>query len=516
MTPSSLVPSGIDAAFGVPGTAGPLIYFVRGGWAVEHDAGAVAPPLRGAAVADLWPKLPAAYRGGFDGACATDGPEVHFFQGATTVRYDVVKNEPVGGTSPVPIGSRFPGLNKDAPDFTQGIDAGVPNPDGTLYLFRGERCVVYDPETDEVLDHGTIAEIWRTPEFPDAEVYQGVVAAFSHPATSNGYLVTRDGVRAAQCNTDRSKITSAPGLLRERWPYRTFLSVTDNTEELLRVYDAASGQQILQTTIGRSGQVTFSVDGFLGFAPVYRDRSLVVCDLTAGTVDTVDLGGSPYGVTALPDGSAVYVGDLDGPQIRSVDLATGAVTSIQAGGTPSALVAAPDSRSVYVSCRGSGDVAVVDTASGTVVRRLGDLTTPTDVVVTPDGRNLAVLDPTSGSSFVALLTTSGTGTARLVPTGRDLMGIAAFPDSRTVYAADLGPEVRVIDVPSASQKGTVTTTGRASSVAVTPEGDRLFVVAYTADVVQIFDPVSGERDGEIPLGSALTDYGYLSTGLAWG
>ncbi|ANW16815.1 hypothetical protein [Streptomyces clavuligerus] len=513
---ASLIPSGIDAAFGVPGPSGPLVYFVRGGWAVEHDAGTVAPPLRGAAVAELWPKLPAAYRNGFDGACATDGPEVHLFKGATTVQYDVVRNEPVGGTSPVPIGSRFPGLNK-VPEFTQGIDAGVPDSDGgALYFFRGDRCAVYDPETDEVLDHGAIAEVWRTPDFPAAEVYEGVAAAFAHPATSNGYLVTRDGVRAAQCNTRSGKLTSEPGPLRERWPYRTFLCVTDSTEELLRVYDAASGQQIQQTTIGRSGQVAFSTDGFLGFAPVYRDGRLVVCDLTAGTTDTVDLGGSPYGVTALPDGSAVWVGDLEGPQIRSVDLATGAVTPIRAGGTPSALVAAPDSRSVYVSCRGDGDVAVVDTASGAVTRRLGEMSNPSDVVITPDGRTLAVLDPSGGSSFVALLTTSGTGTTRFVETGRDLMGIAAAPDSRTLYTADLGPDVRVIDIPSASRRGTVTASGRPSSVAVTPEGDRLFVVGYLADSVQIFDPLTGERTGEIPLGAPLFEYAYLSTGPAWG
>ncbi|MGW1976912.1 cell surface protein [Streptomyces sp. NPDC001889] len=513
---TSLVPSGIDAAFGVPGPSGPLIWFVRGGWAVEHDAGAVAPPLRGAAVADLWPKLPAAYRGGFDGACATDGPEVHFFRGATTVRYDVVGNEPVGGTSPVAIGSRFPGLNRDAPDFTQGIDAGLPNPDGTLYFFRGERCAVYDPEADEVLDHGTIAEIWRTPEFPDAEVHRGVAAAFSHPATSNGHLVTRDGVRAARCNTDRGRITSEPAPLRERWPHRTFLAVTDSTEELLRVHDAATGQLIRQTSIGRSGQVAFSADGFLGFAPVHQDRHLVVCDLTAGTLDTVDLGGSPYGVTALPDGSAVWVGDLEGPCVHAVDTATGTVTPIEAGRTPSALVAAPDGRFVHVSCRGDGDVAVVDTASGTVSRRLGELSTPADVVVTPDGRGLAVLDPSSGSSFVALLTTSGAGSARLVETGRDLMGIAAAPDSRTVYAADLGREVRVIDIPGAAQTGTITAGGRSSSVAVTPEGDRLLVVGQRADRVEIFDTASGEKTGEIPLGAALTEYAYLSTGPAWG
>ncbi|WP_374192049.1 YncE family protein, partial [Streptomyces clavuligerus] len=68
----------------------------------------------------------------------------------------------------------------------------------------------------------------------------------------------------------------------------------------------------------------------------------------------------------------------------------------------------------------------------------------------------------------------------------------------------------------ASRRGTVTASGRPSSVAVTPEGDRLFVVGYLADSVQIFDPLTGERTGEIPLGAPLFEYAYLSTGPAWG
>lgn len=513
---ATLIPEGITTAFSVPGTSRPLVYFIRGGWAVEHDAAAVAPPLRGLPLAELWPGLPTAYRGGFDAACATDTPRVYFFKGATCLLYDTERNEPVGGSTPVPIADRLPGLSKDAPEFTQGVDAGVPAPDGTVYLFRGDQCVVYDTEYDEVLQRGAIADVWRSADHPESEVYGGVAAAFSHPATSNGYLLPRGGTRYVEVNTDRHQVTSGTKTLRGRWPYRSFLGAVDSTEGLLRVFDGDTGQKIRQTSVGTSGGVAFSADGFLAFVSSYREGRLIVCDITAGSLKTVDTSRDAYGVAPLPDGSAVYTGDLSGPGVRAVDLATGTAVTIQAGSQPADLVASPDGRHVYVSCRGDDEIAVIDTATQTVTRRLDAGSRPTNVVVTSDGGSLGILNPSSGSSFVAITTTTGIGSPRLVPVGRDVMGLAVSPDSRTLYAADLGPEVRVIDIGSASQTGTITAAGRPSTLAVTPDGEHLFVTGYRATVIEKFALASGALVDEFPLEAELTEYASLGIGPAWG
>ncbi|MER7468378.1 cell surface protein [Streptomyces sp. NPDC097981] len=518
-TTAGLVPRGIDAAFSVPdsGETRAGIHMVRGGWAVRHDAASVAPPTRGAAARELWPNLPGAYLNGFDAACSTATARVYLFKGSTCFLYDMERNEPVGGAGPVPIGDKFPGLRKDAPDFADGIDAGLPAPDGTIHLFRGSRCVNYDIEFDEVLLQGQIGDIWRNTAYPDSEVYGGVAAAFCHPATSNGYLVAPDGKRYVECDTDRHRVTSGTKLLRDRWPYRTFLGVVDSTEELLRVYDADTGQQIRQTSIGRSQNVSFSPDGFLALVPTYQSGQLALVDVTAGTLKTVPAGSNAYGLGALPDGSAAYVGSLDGPYVQVVDLATGASIPVDVGSDTGALLPSPDGSHVYVTCRSTDDVAVVDTATRQVVRRADGGSRPTEAAITPDGTVLGLVNRSSGSSFVALRSTSGGGGPRLVEVGRDLACVAASPDSRLFYAADLGPDVRVVDIATASVVGSVRVEGeRPNSVVVSPDGEHLFVVGYRGDSVKKMSVSSGEEVASFPLGAQLFEYAYLGIGPAWG
>ncbi|MFJ3927646.1 cell surface protein [Streptomyces sp. NPDC090022] len=518
-TTADLVARGIDAAFSIPDSGGSraAVFMVRGGWAVQYDAASVAPPTRGTALRELWPKLPAAYLNGFDAACSTDTARVYLFKGATCVLYDMERNEPVGGSGPVPIGDKFPGLRKDAPEFADGVDAGLPAPDGTVHLFRGSRCVNYDIEYDEVVVQGPIADIWRNPAYPDSEVYGGVAAAFSHPATSNGYLLTTDGKRYVECDTDRHRVTSGTELLRDRWPYRTFLGVVDSTEELLRVFDADTGQQIRQASIGRSQNVSFSQDGFLALAPTYQSGQLALVDVTAGTLQTVPAGSNAFGLGVLPDGSAAYVGSLDGPDIRVIDLATGASVPVDVGSDTTALLPSPDGRHVHVTCRSTDDVAVVDTATRQVVRRADGGFRPTEAAITPDGSVLGLVNRTSGSSFVALVNAAGGGGPRLVEVGRDLSCVAPSPDSQLFYAADLGPDVRVIHIATASVVDSVRVEGeRPNSVVVSPDGAYLFVVGYRGSSVKKMSLSGGEEVASFPLGAQLFEYAYLGIGPAWG
>ncbi|MFI9202838.1 cell surface protein [Streptomyces sp. NPDC053048] len=519
-TAAALTPPGIDAAFSIPdsGQTRATVFMVRGGWAVQHEAAAVAPPTRGAALQELWSGLPSAYRNGFDAACSTDSGRVYLFKGSTCVLFDAAQNATVPpNASPVPIGDRFPGLRKDAPAFADGIDAGLPAPDGTVYLFRGDQCVNYDIEGDEVLEQSSIADLWGTSDHPATDVRDGVAAAFSHPNTSNGYLVTRDGKRYVECDTDRHRVTSGTKLLRDRWPYRTFLGVVDSTEELLRVYDADTGQKIRQMTIGRSYHVVFSPDGFLALASTYQSNQLVLADITAGTLKTVPSVPDTYGVAVLPDGSAAYAGSLDGPEVQAVDLTTGTTTTVDVGSETGTVLAAPDGAYVYVTCPSTHDVAVIDPRTQQVVRRLDGLSKPTDAAITPDGTVLGLVNRSSGSSFVVIVTTSGAGSPRQVEVGRDLMGVAASPDSRRLYSADLGPDVRIIDIPSASVVGSVRVEGeRPNSVAVSPDGAYLFVVGYLGSSVKKMSIASGEQVAEFPFDAQLIEYAFLGIGQAWG
>ncbi|RLV04498.1 cell surface protein [Streptomyces griseocarneus] len=521
---TDLVPHGIDAAFSVPdsGDAPAAVYMIRGGWAVHHDAAATAPPRRGNTLRELWPQLPTAYHSGVDATCSTDTQRVYFFKGSTCVLYDIAKNEPVGGASPAQIGDKLPGLRNAAPDFTQGVDAGMAAADGTVYLFRGGQFVNYDRETDQVLEQGTLEKDWANSAFPDSEVYGGVVAAFNHPATPNGYLIPPGGKRYVECDTDpdRHRVTSGAKTLRDRWPYRTFLTVLDGREGRLWVFDADSGQRIRQSQTGpESGGVVISPDGFRVLATVRGEGggegSLALLDITSGSLRTVGAGVWPYRVAALPDGSAAYVTNPTRDTAHAIDLATGAARSIDVGPRTDGIVASPDGTRVYVGTGGEPVVAVVDTATNTVVRRFGGSGTAECLALTPDGEVLCFGDHVVNA--VAVARTAGGGEPPFVGVGQSPEQLAASPDSAFVYVANRGHEVKVIDVRAAREVGPVRTPrDRTNAVAVSLDGQHLFVTSERADSVQKLPVSGGGPVTEFALGAPLGNDAFLSVAPAWG
>ncbi|MFH8789153.1 hypothetical protein [Streptomyces roseoverticillatus] len=521
---TDLTPPGVNAAFSLPdsGPSRASVFMVRGDWAVRHEAAAVAPPAEGAAVRDLWPGLPTAYRNGFDAACSTDTARVYLFKGATCVFYDVAQNATVPpNSSPVPIGDKFPGLRKDAPDFADGIDAGLPAPDGTVYFFRGSRCVNYDIEGDEVLEQGAIADFWHNPDHPDPGIADGIAAAFNHPATSNGYLVTRDGKRYVECDTDpvRHRITSGTKTLRDRWPYRTFLTVLDGSDGRLWVFDADSGQTIRQGQTGREpGGVVISPDGFRVLATAKGaaggEGTLALLDITAGALKTVAAGAWPYRVAVLPDGSAAYVTNPLDEAAHAIDLVTGEKHRIGTGPRPDGVVASPEGDFVYIGCDDDPAVAVVDTARQEVTRGLGGWTTATCMALTPDGATLAFGIPPV--NMVAVASTSGSGEPPLVPVGQSPEQLVASPDSRYVYVANRGAEVKVIDVATVREVTPVRVRDRSNAIALSPDGEHLFVTSERVASVQKVRVSDGVQVEEFPLGAALGLSAYLAVGPAWG
>ncbi|GHC60045.1 cell surface protein [Streptomyces cinnamoneus] len=523
---TDLTPGGIDAAFSVPdsGDAPAAVYMIRGSWAVRHDAASTAPPQRGTTLRELWPKLPAAYLGGIDATCSTDTQRVHFFKGSTCVLYDIAQNEPVGGSSPAQIGDRLPGLRNGAPDFTQGVDAGMAASDGTVYLFRGGQFVNYDLDTDEVLEQGTLEKDWAYTSYPDSEVYGGVAAAFNHPATRNGYLVAPGGTRYVECDTDPDghRVTSGTKVLRDRWPYRTFLTVLDGSDGRLWVFDAGSGQRIRQTQTGsESGGVVISPDGFRALTTVKGpgggEGSLSLLDITSGSLRTVGAGVWPYRVAVLPDGSAAYVTNPTTASAHVIDLGTGASRSIDGvGPSPDGVVASPEGDHVYIATDGDPVVAVVDTATNTVVRRFGGPMAALCTALTPDGAVLA-FGIRSGVNAVALARTAGAGDPPLVGVGQSPEQLAASPDAAFVFVANRGHEVKVIDVQAVREADPVRTPrDRTNAVAVSPDGEHLFVTSERADSVQKVPVSGGDPVAEFALGAALGNDAFLTVGPAWG
>ena len=126
-----------------------------------------------------------------------------------------------------------------------------------------------------------------------------------------------------------------------------------------------------------------------------------------------------YTVTVSPDGSAVFVADFSGHEIRRVEVATGEVTTLAGSGeeggadgvgdaaqfyNPSGVAISPDGGALFVANYGNDKIRRVEVATGEVTTLAGsgtsgsvdgvgdaaELNGPVEVAISPDGSTLFV------------------------------------------------------------------------------------------------------------------------------
>jgi DNA-binding beta-propeller fold protein YncE len=160
---------------------------------------------------------------------------------------------------------------------------------------------------------------------------------------------------------------------------------------------------------------------------------LAAVDLSTGTggrVGTREGPGLPS-VAVTPDGAHAYVtrDDYRRNPVRVLDLHTGAVAEIPDTLDVSHVAMSPDGRRLYAL--GLSALIIVDTATNTVVRTISQPSTSGDLVVTPDGRHLVVMDIVDDAVDV-LDANSGSAVAR-IQVGNRVSGLAVAPDGNRLY-----------------------------------------------------------------------------------
>jgi YVTN family beta-propeller protein len=98
----------------------------------------------------------------------------------------------------------------------------------------------------------------------------------------------------------------------------------------------------------------------------------VIDTATNTVIATIPVGESPRGVAVTPDGSKVYVTNVElppnPPVVSVIATATNTViATIPLGGESNGVAVTPDGRKVYVANSGSNNVFVIDTASNLVL-----------------------------------------------------------------------------------------------------------------------------------------------------
>jgi YVTN family beta-propeller protein len=221
--------------------------------------------------------------------------------------------------------------------------------------------------------------------------------------------------------------------------------------------------------------------------------SLTVVDRRARAVTGVlPTGREPRGVALDPRALRVYVALAGEDQVQVLDLGTGEELRripLRAGDEPRELALTPDGAQLVIVNPGSNTASLVDTASGTVVAtaRTGDA--PSALLLDEGGRRAYVLNRASRS--VTVLDVANFAVVQTVPTDAEPLRAALARDGTRLYLVARGSaHLTVFSVPDMAVVRTVFIGLGATSIAVDPRSDLVYVGRGDGGGIQVFDPMS--------------------------
>lgn len=157
---------------------------------------------------------------------------------------------------------------------------------------------------------------------------------------------------------------------------------------------------------------------------------------------------------------------VSGNLVSVLDLATEEiVTNIEVGGEPRAIAVDPDRSRVYVGARLNLTVSVIDADTNTVIEEL---------LVDLEAFSI-VINPVNGEIYVAV--------------------------ADALVANSGGVQIFNADLSNAKEPETITTNNQPISLAVTPDGTKLYLGAFAGQSVLVMDVATRNIEREIPLGA---------------
>jgi YVTN family beta-propeller protein len=231
--------------------------------------------------------------------------------------------------------------------------------------------------------------------------------------------------------------------------YAAHDQVTDGgVNGVVSVIDVACATTVTTVPADNVAALTISPDGSR-LCAVSSDRRtyyhypagrLTIIDTASrAVVETIAVGACPETVTASPDGAYVYITHYDTCAVSAVNLTTGHVSAVVLRDAPLAVAFTPDSGHAYVC----------------------------------NVRSLTVIDTT-------------TNDADDIGTGHLPRGLQFSPDGKHAYITNFGDRtLSVVDTITNSVATTVVVPGYPEAVAVSPDGERIYVGGYWSGAVAV-------------------------------
>lgn len=251
--------------------------------------------------------------------------------------------------------------------------------------------------------------------------------------------------------------------------------------------------------------------------------TLVVANKTGDSVSFIDLdsgreaarvavGRAPHELAVSPDGRTVLVGeygpeDAHGRTVAILDLASASVVGrVDAGADsrPHSIAFLPGGSRAVVTLQDSDTLAILDLASRTVVRTIRTGGRESHMVrLSSDGRR-AFVTSRLGEGTLSIIDLEGDSPTRVLETGAGAEGLAVTPDDREVWVLDRAAgTISIVDttrgvvvdrIPSRMQSNRIAIS-RAGEAVVTNGTSGEAVVQY----VNLLDVKARTEGKELPL-----------------
>jgi YVTN family beta-propeller protein len=276
--------------------------------------------------------------------------------------------------------------------------------------------------------------------------------------------------------------------------------ILNSDDDSLSVIDTPTYREIARIHIGRAPHHLIPTpDGKNLILAMAGGDELVFIDLATGIVRQRLAASDPYQIGFSPDGRWFVANSL---RLDRIDIYDGKdyrlVYRLPAATMPSHIGFSPDTSTVYVTLQGTNALTAIDLASGTPRWTVPVGRQPAGVLVRPSG---TILVGIMGSDHIAEVDPHDGSVIRRIRTDRGAHNFLLSPDRKTLYVSNrVAGTISVLDADTLALTGTLLAPGGPDDMALTPNGQELWVTGRWRASVNVIEPASGSLKTIIPVG----------------
>lgn len=213
--------------------------------------------------------------------------------------------------------------------------------------------------------------------------------------------------------------------------------VTDQFGNAVSVIDVASHTVSKVVPLGDGGfNIAVSPDGFHAYATTAGGMVEVISTATDEVVTTMHVGSAANGLAFTPDGATLFISSRDAGTVTAFRTSDNTVTATYTvGGRPQRLAVSPDGANLYAANEDSG-MSVVSLTGGGVQPAVHGVLSGYGLAMTPDGAQVWVTDPSSGTLYIVDRSSLTVTSARALGAGVVPRNVAFTADGRGAVVTD--------------------------------------------------------------------------------